>query len=71
MRKLLNDEYFAIAIAIAKCFNRKKSLDDFSLYADQKTADRPVSKWPPAVQNGSPLFLGWIFRLTGIGKWPP
>ena len=30
-----------------------------------------VSKWPPAVQNGSPLCSGQIFRCTGIRKWPP
>ena len=44
---------------------------DFSLYDDLKTADRRVSEWPPAVQNGSPLISGLIFCLTGTGKWPP
>ena len=72
---------FAIAFAIAKqCFNGKNSLyddrfpalgTDSSHYDDLKTADHRVSKWPPAVQNGSPLCLGLISRFTGTGKWPP
>ena len=77
----LDDEVFAIAIAIAKqCFNGRKSLyndrfpalgTDFLLNNGLKTADWQLSKWPPAVQNGSPLFLGWVFRKTGTVKWLP
>ena len=58
-------EVFAITFAIAKrCLDGGISLNidrfpvsgtDFSLYDDQQTADRQVSKWPPAVENGSPL----------------
>ena len=73
----LDGEVFAIA---KRCFNGQKSLydnrfpalgTDSSHYDDLKTADRQVSKWPPAMQNGSPLFLGGIFHFTGTGKWPP
>ena len=73
--------FSVIAIVIAKrWFNGENLLDndwfpasgtDFSLYDNLKTADRWVSKWPPVVQNGPPLFSGLIFRFTGTGKWPP
>ena len=81
MRKLLNDEVFVIAFAIAKrCFNREKSLHsdrfpasgtDFSLKDDQNS-------WTLGFKNGRPLckmaprcVLGWIPRITGTGKLPP
>ena len=38
---------------------------DFSLYDDQQTADRWVSKWPPAFKISPRCFLGWILRYTG------
>ena len=77
----LDDEDFAIAFAIAKrCFTEKNSLNDdrfsasgtdFSLNNVFKTADQLLSKWLSTVQNGSPLFLRWIFHFTGTRKWPP
>ena len=61
----LNVEVFVIASVIAKqCLDGGISLNvdqflasgtNFSLYNDQQTADHWVSKWPPAVENGSPL----------------
>ena len=81
MTNLLDNEVFAIIIAIAKrCLNEENLLyddrfpasgTDSSLNDNFKTADRRLSKWPPAVQNGSPLCLGWIPRFTGTGKWRP
>ena len=60
-----NVEVFAIAFAIAKrCLDGGISLNvdrfpasgtNFSLYNDQQTAVHRVSKWLPAVENGSPL----------------
>ena len=77
MTNLLDNEVFAIT---KRCSNRKNSLNNdrfpasgtnFSLNDCFKTADRRLSKWPPAVQNGSPLCLGQIPCLTGTGKWLP
>ena len=72
---------FVIAIVIAKWWLNgffsfhddqfPASGTDFSLCDDQKTADRWVSKWPPAVQNGSPLCLGRTPHITGTRTWPP
>ena len=64
MTNPLNVEVFAIAFVTAKCLDGGISLNvdrfpalgtDFSLYDNQQTADRQVSKWPLAVENGSPL----------------
>ena len=81
MTNLLYDEFFAIAIAIAKRWflwgfplydnQFPASGTDFSLNDGFETADRQIAKWPPTVQNGSPLCLGLIAHFTGTGKWPP
>ena len=73
----LYDEFFAIA---KRCSYGENSFNDDRFpalgtdslhYDDFQTADRWVAKWPPAVQNGSPLILGRIPHYTGTGKWPP
>ena len=41
------------------------SENDFLLYDDFPTADRQVSKWPPAFKMAPHCFLGQIPRYTG------
>ena len=76
----MNPLYNEVFLIAKQCLNGENSLyddrfpasgTDSSLNNDFKTADQWLSKWLPAVQNGSLLCLGWIPRLTGTGKWPP